>query len=622
MNLKKKKIEYQSEIDGLRALAIFLVFGFHFFENDTLSIHGYNPFSGGFIGVDIFFVISGYLIALIIKSENDSKSFNFFSFLIRRIRRIVPALILVSFLTLIMGVIFLLPFNLIDISYSFLSLSLFLSNIYFFISGKNYSALEQFPQPFIHTWSLSIEWQYYVIFSLFFLFLIKFLKKSFFYLYLIILLFFIFSAYLSYKNEALSFFLIFSRIWEFFIGVLLVFVPKKKFYKNKYLFYSIFGLVLILTFNFCFDERFYHPGFFTIVPIFGTYLLIRYSHNLNPVTNLFRLYPIRYIGLSSYSLYLYHYPLIAFTRIVFDKNDSNFLIIGFLLVSLIFILSFLSYEFVEKPFRNKNKIDNKTFLITNLSLTLICLAISIFILKKNGFESKWKISSTYSLDNRFYENEWYKVFENNKKIEFKKNFSTKILIVGDSHGNDFFNLLNFNKNLYEGYEFAFLNSLKIDNSKKIRTCDYVIFSKAWKYSDLDELPNKIDFLQKLGKKVFLASHNVTFPLSKFDFTISDDFLKKISRLPNKIEKKEIEHKFFEQMNAHREINKKLKKIAESKRLLFFNKYDYLCSTTDEKCEFLTDTNSKIYFDEDHYTLEGSKYIGKKFFEVDGKFLLN
>lgn len=106
MNLKKKKIEYQSEIDGLRALAIFLVFGFHFFENDTLSIRGYNPFSGGFIGVDIFFVISGYLIALIIKSEHDSKSFNFFSFLMRRIRRIVPALVIVSFVTLVLGIIF------------------------------------------------------------------------------------------------------------------------------------------------------------------------------------------------------------------------------------------------------------------------------------------------------------------------------------------------------------------------------------------------------------------------------------------------------------------------------------------------------------------------------------
>ena len=76
------------------------------------------------------------------------------------------------------------------------------------------------------------------------------------------------------------------------------------------------------------------------------------------------------------------------------------------------------------------------------------------------------------------------------------------------------------------------------------------------------------------------------------------------------------------MNAHREINTKLKEIADSKRILFFNKYDYLCSTTDEKCEFLTDTNSKIYFDEDHYTVEGSKYLGKKFFKVDGKFLLN
>ena len=173
-----KKLPYKPEIDGLRALAIFLVFGYHIFENETLTLYGFTPFSGGFIGVDIFFVISGYLITLIIINEYKMKQFNFFSFMFRRIRRIVPALLLLSFFILLLGIFLLLPMNLIDISYSFLSLSVFFSNFYFFLSGKNYSALEQFPQPFIHSWSLSVEWQFYLLFPFFLLFILKKIKEK------------------------------------------------------------------------------------------------------------------------------------------------------------------------------------------------------------------------------------------------------------------------------------------------------------------------------------------------------------------------------------------------------------------------------------------------------------
>ena len=382
------------------------------------------------------------------------------------------------------------------------------------------------------------------------------------------------------------------------------------------------GLFIILFYSFGYNENVNHPSFFTIFPIFGSYLLLRYFHNFNPITYFFKFYPIRYVGLSSYSIYLYHYPLISFTRIIFDKNDSNFFLIGSLLVFLIFFFSFFSYEFVEKPFRNKKIIDKKLFLKSNLLLLSLCIFISIIILKNKGFEDRWKISQNYTLDNRFYENEWYKIFKENKKTEFKNNEKTKVLVMGDSHANDFFNMFNFNKNLYNAFDFAYLNSLDVDiKNEKILRSDYIILSKAWKTKDLDSLKTKIDTLVKYKKKVFLTSHNVTFPLAKFDFTISDKFLNSIGRLPNEAEQKDIENLFFINRNKHKEINNELERISIDKQIVYFNKHNYLCSDLKKRCIFLTDNFSKIYFDEDHYTVAGAEYLGKIFFENNGTLLL-
>ena len=625
MRLKtnNKVLPYKSEIDGLRALAIFLVFGYHIFENDTFTVFGFALFSGGFIGVDIFFVISGYLITLIIINEYKSKQFNFFSFMFRRVRRIVPALLLLSFFILLFGIFILLPMNLIDISYSFLSLSFFFSNIYFYFSGKNYSALEQFPQPFIHSWSLSVEWQFYLLFPLFLLYILVKIEKKKRFVHSIFFIFFIFSIFLNYIDQSLSFFLIFSRFWEFLVGVLIAFLPQKRFYKRKYFLYSLTGLLIILSYSFGYDKSISHPSFFTIFPILGSYLLLRYFHNLNPVTNFFKFNPIRYIGLSSYSIYLYHYPLISFTRIVFDKNDSNFILIGFLLLLLIFFLSFISYEFVEKPFRNKKIINKRLFIKSNVLLFSLCFFMSIFILKNKGFEEKWKISKNYSLDNRFYENEWSKIFEENKKTKFSNSEKIKVLIMGDSHANDLFNMLNFNKNLYGNFDFAFLHSEVVDSdNKKIQESDYIILSQAWKKKDLNTLNTNIDILIKSQKKVFLTSHNVTFPLAKkFDYTISDEFLSNIGRLPNEEEKKDLEKKYFISMHDHKKINNDLEEISIDKQIIYLDKYDYLCSSLKRRCDVLTDNFLKIYYDEDHYTLAGAKYLGKKFLKENGILLL-
>ncbi len=191
------------------------------------------------------------------------------------------------------------------------------------------------------------------------------------------------------------------------------------------------------------------------------------------------------------------------------------------------------------------------------------------------------------------------------------------MVAGDSHGNDLFNLFFLNKKFYDAYEFAYTNSLEFSESNlKFKNSDFVILSNSWEIEKLDNLKKLIDLLIKFEKKVILASQNVTFPLSRFDFTIGDDFINKISRLPNIKEKEIIGKNFYKKMDNHEIVNQELRLIAKNKNIKYLNKYDYLCSKKRKTCEFITDQNSKIYFDEDHYTVEGAKYLGKKYFKIN------
>ena len=168
------KITYRPEIDGLRAIAVFAVIFYH----SEAELFDHNFFPGGFIGVDIFFVISGYLItSLILKELTFNKSFSFLNFYERRIRRIIPALLIVIIFSLPIAWLYLLPLDLIEYSKSILYSLGFSSNYFFYLADIEYNAQDSLLTPFLHTWSLSVEEQYYIIFPIFLIVIFKFLKK-------------------------------------------------------------------------------------------------------------------------------------------------------------------------------------------------------------------------------------------------------------------------------------------------------------------------------------------------------------------------------------------------------------------------------------------------------------
>ncbi len=394
MNLK-----YRPEIDGLRAIAVAAVVLYH----SELKIYGHDLFKGGFIGVDIFFVISGYLISSIIFKEIYlTGSFSFVYFYQRRVRRIIPVLLSVIFVSIIIGWFVLLPSELLNFSKSAISSIFFGSNFYFHYSGLQYGAVDGMYQPLLHTWSLSVEEQYYILFPIILFFGFKFIKKNFY--QILFILFFaslIFAQFGAQNYPSSNFYFIHSRIWELLAGTLIAYFEIEKFKKNKNEIlsnlFTLIGIILIIHSIVYFEDTMLHPSIYTISPIFGTCLIIWFADKNQFITKILSSRPFVWTGLISYSLYLWHYPAFVFARInnIFHGEVSTKIFLGISILAI----SILSYFFIEKPFRDKNINFKKIFFIL-ISKIIIILTILIYIFQNNGVESRLKsfVLNEYDID--------------------------------------------------------------------------------------------------------------------------------------------------------------------------------------------------------------------------------
>ena len=312
------KITYRPEINGLRAFAVCAVILYH----SQITIYGHQPFKGGFIGVDIFFVISGYLItSIILKELLTNGSFSFEHFYERRIRRILPTLLFVMLVSLPFAWMFFLPSGFVDFSKSILYSLVFSSNFYFHYSGQQYGAESGLSKPFLHTWSLSVEEQYYIIFPIVLLIAFKYFRK---YLIYILILSFIISLVLadwgSRNHLSFNFYVLPTRVWELLAGSIMAYFEITKGHRSKHqtinLILPTIGLLLIGHSILFFNDEMFHPSFYTLSPIIGVCLIIWFSHKDELITKLLSLKLFVGIGLISYSLYLWHYPIFAFSRIL------------------------------------------------------------------------------------------------------------------------------------------------------------------------------------------------------------------------------------------------------------------------------------------------------------------
>mgnify|MGYP006143021899 CR=1 FL=1 len=381
------KINYRPEIDGLRAIAVSSVILYH----AKISIYGKTLFEGGFVGVDIFFVISGYLITLILlKDLKKYGSISFKKFYDRRIKRILPALFVVMVSILPFAWLYLLPLNLVDFSKSSLSSLGFFSNLYFYFSGQEYGANSGLLKPLLHTWSLSIEEQFYLLFPIFLVISYKYFRKK---ILLILIFVFLISLCLSLLgnkfNPVLNYYIISSRIWELLSGSLIAYLHSnnkiKEPPKSLSLILPSIGFLFILDYIFFFQDELSHPSIHTLKPIIGTCLILYFSNKNEIISKLLSLKLFVGIGLISYSLYLWHYPIFAFARITRFAEDSLFkeLLVGF----IILIFSIITYFFVEVPARNR-KTQSKLIYLILITLFFTILSFNFFAISSNGFKSR------------------------------------------------------------------------------------------------------------------------------------------------------------------------------------------------------------------------------------------
>lgn len=341
-------MKYRAEIDGLRALAVMPVLLFH---------AGFDLFSGGFVGVDVFFVISGYLITTILIQDLEKDQFSIVNFYERRARRILPALFMVMLVCVPFAWLWMLPSQMEDFSHSLIAVSLFASNILFWRESGYFAATAE-EKPLLHTWSLSVEEQYYVLFPIFLILTWRFKKNRVFWMIVVMAAISLVLSEWGWRNKGTAnFYLAPTRAWELFAGSIAAFIVQKKgIQKNNLL--AFMGLTAILFAIFAYDETIPFPSVYTLVPVLGVVLLVLYAEKDTFVAKLLGMKAFVGIGLISYSAYLWHQPLFAFTRIKSIEQPSSYF--KLLLIILSLLLAYVSWRFVEKPFRSKAKVKRAT----------------------------------------------------------------------------------------------------------------------------------------------------------------------------------------------------------------------------------------------------------------------
>lgn len=365
-------MKYRPEIDGLRAVAVIPVILFH---------AGFSLFQGGFVGVDVFFVISGYLITTIIIQETKKDSFTIAGFYERRARRILPALFLVLLVTIPFAWLWMWPSALRDFSKSLISVVTFVSNIFFWQERGYFDAVGEL-KPLLHTWSLAVEEQFYLVFPLVFAFIWRFGRRfSFAVIVIVGLASFGIAEWASVHRPGAAFYLIVTRAWELLIGVLAAMYLSERDattqspdgFSKQIL--ATLGLGLIIFSIVAFDSLTPFPGVFALVPTVGAAMIILYAEQGTVVGRILSTKTLVGIGLISYSAYLWHQPLLAMARHRSIAEPST-LIVSIICVA-IFPLSYLSWKFVEGPFRGKKRFTRRQIFTFSLVGSLLFLIVGI-----------------------------------------------------------------------------------------------------------------------------------------------------------------------------------------------------------------------------------------------------
>ena len=619
------KFTYRPDIDGLRAISIIGVILFHF---------KFDFFSGGYLGVDVFIVISGFLITSFIFTRLESNKFSFLEFLIRRAKRLLPTFFIVLFLSLIFAYNVFLPDDLVKFAKSFYSSTFLSSNFFFWLTSGYWD--ESNTNPLLHTWSLSLEWQFYLIFSLFSILMWKFLKiKSYKFIILIFIFIFSLSLFLSvlFMGRSMSFFLLPFRFYEFLIGSFIYFIKNKELNlinKNQS-FISFLGLFFIILSFIIFDSESNAPGYIALIPCLGTAILIYQNDTI--IHKMLKNKIFVYLGLISYSLYLYHWPVLIFYS-WFNIVELE-IFTKIYLIALSFILSAINYHTIEKIFKNGVKL-SKYVNFAYLFFFIIAISFTYQIILNKGYPNRFS-----NIKNKYINsvgentiNERTEFLKKNIDLKFDKNKKSKILILGDSNGEDMFMSIrqNINENLFD-LEYIKFKAWCFDNSKVnvlfkyfkrierrnlecikqkniydkniklFKDADYILLSSSW-FKGIDKyITEIITFIKSYSDaNLVVSSKTIYFPhISNLIKRLDDNKIKKINNIAYETKFRSVD-----------KINKKLENAVKNLNINYLDKTDLICSNIDKKCHIYDFKNNVFYVtDNHHWTLQGAKFFGKK-----------
>ncbi|MCL4768602.1 MAG: acyltransferase [Hyphomicrobiaceae bacterium] len=392
-------MRYRSEIDGLRAVAVAPVVLFH---------AGLDGFSGGFVGVDVFFVISGFLITSLILHEKQCGTFTLRSFYERRARRILPALFVVVLACLPLAYLWMLPEEIKAFGASVLSVAFFVSNFVFYAQSGYFDQASEL-KPLLHTWSLAVEEQFYILFPLLLIALWRYsyraLLPGFILLFAASLLLAqtggnfdpqqtIQAAGWSWQNlPSWGFYLLPARFWELMLGAIIAVVELR--YGITWLVRSrplsqaasLVGLALICYAVVAFDHATPFPSIYTLVPTLGAGLVIAFAREATLVHKLLSLRAVVGLGLISYSVYLWHHPLYVFARIWSLEQPSQEVFLA--LAGLSVVLAYITWALVEQPFRNRARMEARTVVRSSMAAAAILAAFFAGTRITKGFEHRF-----------------------------------------------------------------------------------------------------------------------------------------------------------------------------------------------------------------------------------------
>jgi peptidoglycan/LPS O-acetylase OafA/YrhL len=430
-------VTYRADIDGFRSIAVLLVIFFHF-ELGSLS--------GGFIGVDIFFVLSGYLISSIVFEQLKTGSFSFSGFYFRRIRRLFPVYVVVMLATFAVAYWIMLPQDFREFGKTLIASTLYISNILFYL-GSGYFDTGAHLKPLLHTWSLSVEEQFYFVFPFVAWLLVKIQTRYLFQVFLALTIAsFIAATYYIKLDENAVFFLYPFRAWEMFLGTLIALKPLPISRSSTLRHFSAgAGLICIAVPAVYYDSSTLFPGLAALAPCLGAMLIIDSARTHSTwLSVLLSTRPFVYIGKISYSLYLWHWPIFVLFSYIKPQgitvNDSMIMLV------VTFAASAVSYALVEKPIRSGQIALFKKALptyATTFALTFILAGLGFLVYKKDGMDERFspEIATLAKATSDFLKDTLHCTEGGNDQVpdlDFCEygdplNASQYVLIWGDSH---------------------------------------------------------------------------------------------------------------------------------------------------------------------------------------------